>query len=372
MNTKLSSGMLRKFAKDYAIPINVFHPREVFDYFLDLYDPLYDCKKLFNVYCDAIADCGGEAAFTKHSRRVIDNIIDDIKSTESYSILGATKNPTDYEPMHQISKENIYHPDYDDKTLISIDLKKANYNSFRTYDESLVLDTESYEELVGRYTKYDYLIKSKVIRQVVFGNLLPKKQQSIQKTYMSQICDNIMTEYPYFKLALAGTDEVIVLEYGDNTPIEAYQRVLDCIPSIAKEANMITAEVFTLEKVHPEKSYFIKKPWDIEFSSIEDTLKGIPVEGKLVGFKSPSFKNVPSLFFAQVYKNYFNLPVNDTDLLFVHEGCVAYFRDGIYDTQVLPQALTTALKTNPTPKPKTKSHRPVYRDGQIVMEEYYV
>jgi hypothetical protein len=44
-------------------------------------------------------------------------------------------------------------------------------------------------------------------------------------------------------------------------------------------------------------------------------------------FQSGSFefKNVPSTFFAQVYKKYFNMPIEPMDKVFMYEGKLAQF-----------------------------------------------
>ena len=321
----LSSGMIKKFVKDCGIPIHVFDSK-VFEYFLKLYEPLFSSQTLYDQYCDTVAKLGGESEYSSHTRTMMDLIHADISGTEAYKELAKVKKPVDYIPTHAVPKQNIYHNGFNGKTLISIDLKKANFNSLKQYDPSIVLDCDTYEDLLSNYTAYPYITQSKQIRQVIFGNLMPSKQASIQKSMMQLLADNILNDYPYFELSMAGTDEIVVLSYGENSPIEAYKRVMDCIPRHALE--FIKAEIFTLEQVHTEKPYFVKKPWILDKTFDLDITEDAII--KMAGYDTPVFKNVPVMFFAQVFKNYFGMELRDEDMMFYYEGCLAYFAKGIY------------------------------------------
>ena len=322
----LSNGMIKKFVKDCGLPIHVFEPR-AFEYFLKLYEPLFSSNTLYKQYCETVDRLGGEENYSNHTKALMECMITDISQTIGYQRLAILKEPpVKYNVINQINKKNIYHSGFDGKTLISIDLKKANFNALKQYDSSIVLDSDTYEDLIYRYTSHEYITQSKQIRPVIFGNLLPSKQASIQKTMMHMIADNILTEYPYFELSMAGTDEIVVVGYDDLSPIEAYKRVMDCIPPYSLE--FIKVEVFTLEQVHKEKPYFVKKPWVLGKSYDLDISDDAIIT--MEGYDTPVFKNIPSMFFAQVFKNYFGMELRKEDLMFYYEGCLAHFDKGIY------------------------------------------
>lgn len=64
---------------------------------------------------------------------------------------------------------------FDGAFFFSLDLKKVNYHVLKFYYPNLVLNTHTYEDFIGQFTEFDYIRKSKYIRQVIFGNLNPKK-----------------------------------------------------------------------------------------------------------------------------------------------------------------------------------------------------
>ena len=55
------------------------------------------------------------------------------------------------------------------------------------YDNELTLGYDDYESLIGHVSNFEYFKKSKYLRQVIFGNMLPKKQQRLQKWVIDQV-----------------------------------------------------------------------------------------------------------------------------------------------------------------------------------------
>lgn len=51
----------------------------------------------------------------------------------------------------------------------------------------IVLGCETYQELLSKFTQNPYIFESKHIRQVIFGHLNPKRQQTIQKFLMQKV-----------------------------------------------------------------------------------------------------------------------------------------------------------------------------------------
>ena len=70
---------------------------------------------------------------------------------------------------------------------------------------------ENYKELVSKFTEIKPFIESKQIRQVIFGHLNPKRQQTIQK-YMMNLVVEILDKNGFDKCRFlsASSDEVIL------------------------------------------------------------------------------------------------------------------------------------------------------------------
>lgn len=313
----------RKFLKESPAPINlVMNP--YFDHFMNLYNPIYGCIGEYSEFMETVKACGGEEGYQKHMYQFIDTMVSTLTSTESYKTMQGMKHVIEYEQSHAVQNGEIYHPKYKDIDLISIDLKSANFNALRSFDPNAVLGCETYDELVSQFTPYKYIQKNKQIRQVLFGKMNPSKLIQIMKAHLSMICDNILDQYPNFEIVVRGSDECVVVGFGDMTALEAYPLILGCIP----RDTYVRAEVFTLRHIHPERHYFVKEPLIVSVDkTLEDDSYSVTVEGRGL----PVFKTIPQIFFAQAYKHYFGLPIEDNDLHFLHEGQVCRFVSRIYN-----------------------------------------
>ena len=124
--------------------------------------------------------------------------------------------------------KDIYNEEYAGrkKVYVSIDLKKANVQAFAHTDPELFgWNGEDVEEVwqadvlwknfVVKHTGKEkkvlrwYCEKSKYLRQVVFGNVKPKKQIGIEKWMVWEQAKEFMKVYPEASLVMASADEVI-------------------------------------------------------------------------------------------------------------------------------------------------------------------
>jgi len=306
---KLSNTLKKRFCKDFALPIGIFDD-EYFYYFIDLYDEMFDTRNKLKMLIDCVTSLGGEDAFMQEFNRIKNDIIDDVSATEGYNTLSSTKDPYPYDAINQYPGQNIYVSQFDGKSFLSIDIVKANFFSMKKYDPTILDNANNWKEFLSKYSDHEYYHKSKQLRQVIFGNLLPKRQQALQKNVCNEIADTIKALYPTLDIAIVSTDEVIVLNH--TRPENIINEVRDELNKVlGYTTDDLRVEAFGLEKVHPEKSYFVKH--DL-------------VNGNMV------FKSVPQLFFAQVYKRqrYNFIKMNEADMSFMHEGMIATFNTPIY------------------------------------------
>jgi len=293
----------KRFVKDFSLPIQILQ-NPYYEYFKNLYDKVYKSNEKYKLFQNTVNTLGGVEQFFSETKKVIDSIIDEISSMDIYYKFNIDK-LDNYNVKLNIPKQDIFNTNNDGKYFLSIDLKKANYNAMKYYDEGLTLNTNNYNEFISKYTDLEYIKQSKYIRQVIYGNLNPKKQQKIQLYIVSKILNDIVLKYFNIKnLKNVSHDEIVVLiddlDYVINHNPSIYLDIDNYCRQLEVEVNI---ELFKLKQFKPY-SYFVKEFYDS--NKVE-------------------FKNIPVVYFAQIYKNYFNMELTDYDLMFYYEGNVAKF-----------------------------------------------
>lgn len=297
----MSIHTLRKrFVKDESLPISVVQD-PYFDYLLELYDPVFDSKRSYDVFMKEVEKLGGEELFLKSYYDIRDAIISDIKKNEAFILFNNDK-LSKFDVEVNITKDDVYQPIYNGKTFFSIDLKKANFHSMKYYNSEIFGGATSYEEWISRYTDSQYMKESKYLRQVIFGNLNPKKQVKIEKYIISKYLEAVLKVIPLEYVRNASHDELVVLspENFDHTLLE-------------KEVEKMGNELGVFARVEMFK--LIKQGESNELGYVKESLTG----------DKPIFKGVPGIFMPQAFKHYFGLPVEEKDLVFYHEGHLVSF-----------------------------------------------
>lgn len=94
------------------------------------------------------------------------------------------------------------------KRLLSIDLVCGNYQSLKYLGDQYVLDTANYDELIRKFTDEESLVRSKMFRQMIFGQLKPDVQASVQRKMLNDIIFVIKKRID-LKIVHLTNDEVI-------------------------------------------------------------------------------------------------------------------------------------------------------------------
>ena len=135
-------------------------------------------------------------------------------------------------------------------------------------------------------------------------------------TEQEQICGNIkMVYFPH-----------PVHDWNVFTDDQEICPVL-CVIRFYPFIDYLRCEAFLLTQVHPERHYFVKLPMKLD---VVQNYESETYRVDFNGYGDPVFKSIPSLYFAQVYKSYFKIPIAPEDLVFLHEGLVARFEKSIY------------------------------------------
>ena len=308
----LSNSIKVRFLKDFKIPIQVVQ-EPFFSYAIETLDPVLNTQGKLDLLIDIVSNLGNEELFFAESNHVKKTIIDTVQATPSYRQLQQDKlEKYDISKDNQVKQADIYHMGNVNKTFISLDLKHANFNVMKMYDTSLVMGFDSYESLVGSISQFEYFKQSKYLRQVIFGNMLPKKQQKLQKWVMSQLIHMLHTDIGIAMedFVSASADEVLFVIDPENADkfVEMINRKLSGNETTKEFASWVRVESFKLESIG-NKTFFVKRFMD----------------------NSVDFKGIPSFLFMQVFKKYIEENEEELDRVFYHEGFMATFKEGVFD-----------------------------------------
>jgi len=308
---QLSNTIKQRFVKDWKLPFHVVQ-EPIFSYMIDEVDQHFNSKYKLKLLEDVIETLGSEESFFSEANKVKNSIIQSIQLTPAYKMLQNDKLVKyDIEP-NGIKQKDIYTMENVNRTFISLDLVKANFNVMKMYDNSLTLGFETYDDLVSSVTDFDYFKKSKYLRQVIFGNMLPKKQQKLQKWVMRQLIEMLHDDVgvDMVDFVSASADEVLfAIDPKDADKfVDMVKRKLKSNDNTSDFASWVRVEAFTLKSIG-DKKFFVKEFLD---GAIE-------------------FKGIPSFLFMQVYKRFVNKEVIKMDKMFFHEGYLASFEQGVFD-----------------------------------------
>jgi len=300
----LSETSRLKFIKDFSIPMPVVSGN-YFDYFINLYDPLLKTREKFELLMNAIGQAGDEEKFYTQSSELRHRMIDYISGKPAYAALENDDLPDIKTQNHGVRQENIYNTNNVGQLMISVDMKTANFQSLRYYDESLTDGETDFDSFVQKFNQHPYFQKSKMLRQVIFGKLNTKKQQRISRFLLDGVLKNtIDAGIAIEHLRLLGSDEFMVMSSEDR-----HEDDLRKIETVVNNSKVVLrVHSFWLRKVHPDYDFMVKE-WT---------------------GSSPSFKNTPSFFFPQVVKYYLGMEIEERDMVFIHEGRLASFKEPLF------------------------------------------
>lgn len=299
---KISKQMREYFVSDTSLPIQVLDD-PYFEYYLNLIDPYYGSLNKYNQLCEAIEFVGGEETFMQFSRAFRNDMTRYIETTIGYQNF-IEKNMSAYNTL-SLDKGNLYQIGNNGINFASIDLCEANFQSLKFVDPSIVDNCSDYESFAKKFTDIEYLIKCKKIRQVIFGNLCPQRQQTIQKYIIFKIQECLMKSGIWITdICSTSSDEII---FKTSYP---QQKIIDIVEKRdeMKEIRLKT-RVFKLSvKGTSNYSFFLK--------TYEDGSKEI--------------KKVDSAYIPEVIKFLNSLDVTNEDRFFIREGRLCQFKDSLF------------------------------------------
>lgn len=301
------TGLKKRFCKDCNLPINLFD-EPYFTQRLKALDVQFDCVKKFDTFCADLEKYDTEQEYFEYYNTVKDSVINMIKDNTVYmkflnddfaDVRVVTKNIT-------LGNKNLYIEGNQDKTFISIDMKKANFSALRHYSPAIFKNVETWEQYIGFFTPSEHIRNSKYIRQVILGACNPKRQITYERYLMTMLYLHIKNELDgkvsFYSL---GNDEIIISVAGTSVSAKEIKAAIATCPQ--KIGELVRFEMFDLQKVgdYGWMKVIYDEPERVEFKTINADI------------------------YHQIVKHYWNMPITEDDLVFRYNGVLARFLEGV-------------------------------------------
>jgi len=206
--------------------------------------------------------------------------------------------------------------------LVSFDLKQANFNCFKSFDNKENPEfSKTWEEQFEDMGIEKSLGLSKSFRQLVFGNINPKRNQKIQHMFMLSFIDKLFENgYVEEDIVFISHDEVIIKGVDDKWLNKGFDGIyyLPVGDLIGGENEMVfvplKSTIFKMNKI-PDTKVFIKTIYE----NLNYGFAGIQL--------TEAYKELwgaPGTKFYLYFKKYIlEEEIEDRDLMFFSDGMYA-------------------------------------------------
>lgn len=304
---ELTNRLKRRFIKDCGLPIAITDS-PYFEYFIDLYDEAFNTKTKLATFKTIVDRFDEEGEVLDYLQSVTNSIIANIQEKDSYKNFLNT-NMNKFAIKSKYPSSSIFKECHTGKELISIDLSKANFQAMNFFDKN-ILESKTYKEFVQKYTNEEYIINSKYIRQVIFGNLNSKRLGTIEKYMIYQIVEKL--EELDLTILLV-TDDEIVLEGN----IDIYNKIVDMVSNMDIQ---VAIELFVLKTLRQPNG----QPFKSDKFYVKDFITFTDEKNLMFEIKATD-----ATFYPQFFKLLTNQEINENDLVFINDGFVASYKNAI-------------------------------------------
>lgn len=302
----MTETLRQRFCKDMNLSIKIFED-PYFANFLKLYDEQYGAVAKYNRFVSAVMQFGCEQDYFEAYNKLKDEVIEYLNNNPEMAFFAKEEDMSKFVCQNKGYPTNdIFKETNDGKVFVSIDMVKGNFTALHHYNPSIVKNCDTYEDFIHTFTDVPHFVESKYIRQVVFGNVNPKRQVTYEKYLMDMVLTKLL-ETGVVKpenVEFFSTDE-IVLSVPDEMLCDSmvneefYNSVMNVV-KWAKENNInVRGEFFELRKI-PGTSGYVKK--------------------FMMGKDGVDFKCLDFLTMPFVLRAYQKEEPNDMDRVFLYEG----------------------------------------------------
>ncbi len=305
-----SWSMATRFVNEHRLPIPVIN-KKTFFYFLKNYDSYFGTISKWNDLCTQIeVFFGGDPqAFVEGFIEIRNKVIEAVKENEAYqrfNTMDMSKFSVDKSKYKQKGK-NVFCEANIGKTLVSIDLRKANFQALNYVDKDIMFNSATYDDFISKFTELPLVKKSKYFRQVFFGQLNPSRVFTVETYMVYQVID-LMTKHFEgldYEIVSINADEVTIsLNLNYYYDISSTVNKIYSFDSLCSlETGIIThTSVYTLDgynfysnpRNRKRFTFYVKNYIDVRTSKILETqLMCVPgpyfaITWKLFNHKKPS------------------------------------------------------------------------------------
>ena len=302
----MTETLRQRFCKDMNLSIKIFED-PYFANFLKLYDAQFSSVAKYNRFVSAVARLGCEQNYFEAYNKLKDDVIEYLNGNPEMTFFAQSEDMSKFVCQNKGYPTNdIFKDTNDGKVFVSIDMVKGNFTALHHYNPKIVKNCDTYEDFIRTFTDVPHFVESKYIRQVVFGNVIPKRQVAYE-TYLMDMVLTKLLETGVVKpenVEFFSTDE-IVLDVPDEMVCdrvvndEFYDSVMNVV-KWAKENNInVRGELFELRKIPGTRGY----------------VKKFMMDKDGVDFKCLDFLTMPF-----VLRAYQKEEPNDMDRVFLYEG----------------------------------------------------
>ena len=300
----------QRFCKDCDIPVNIFD-EPYFSDRLKLFDFLYNSVSKWDLFKSELAKYDSAMDYFTDYSRIKDEAIETVRSTEGFQLFTAY-GINDFSIKNKgLPVNKIYNPENNGRVFLSVDMKKANFSALREYRDDIFGGSDTWEEFISRFTDNKHIINSKYIRQVIMGNLNPKRQTAYEKMLMDKLLTDILHAKVIGKESVAAflADEIIF----DVTDLENRREVIADIYKISGQVPYMNTEAFSLHKIY---GY-----------GVDGYIKNVYSNVYLMdnAARSIKVKCVDKDMMTFVARYLLKEPVTDSDRTFYYNGLLAKF-----------------------------------------------
>lgn len=247
----ITPRLKERFCKDNNLNIKIFK-EPYFTERLNLYDKKFNTIEKWNLFINDISEFKNDEEYFAYYNKIKDKVINFIKEQPAFKQFNECDMNKYKVNTYNVPSANIFSESNNNKSFISIDLKKGCYTALRYFNKNLVANTNSYEEFLSRFTDKKSLINSKYIRQVIFGTCNPKRQTTIEKYMMGMMMDRLQK----LDLNFVGyTDDEILIRYDEKSKPQM-EMIKNIVYNTTKENDFdVHFEVFNIERVKSSDVY---------------------------------------------------------------------------------------------------------------------
>lgn len=294
-----SIALKKRFCKDNNLPIVVYDNPYFYER-LCVLDILFGCVDKFEDFCKELLEYSCEQEYFEYYNYVKGAVISHIKNKKDYIKFNEEKFNLD---TNTYKKQNLYTEPNNNRTFISIDMKKANFSSMSLYSGQIFDNAKTWEEFMRQFTTSEHIVNSKYIRQVILGACNPKKQIQYEKYLMFNLLQDLIKNIKTLHVFSLGEDEIILYTEDCGYSFQRFKEIL----SGTSIGSMVRITMFDLEMIKGTKGW-LKTIYD--FKNSDEIVE---------------FKCLDAEIFHQVVKHYYKEPITDNDLVFYHNGNLAKF-----------------------------------------------